>query len=57
MLPTNKLIREAIKASGLKQYGVAEKLGYQESKFSKLLRNELPIQEQKDMVRLIMNLS
>lgn len=55
-LPTNKLVRNAIKSTKLQQYQVAQKLGYTEWTFSKLLRNELPNDEQKDLAKMILNL-
>ncbi len=56
-LPTNKTVREAMKLSGLRQYQIAEKLGYTESTFSKMLRKEMSVMEQKDLVQMILNLS
>jgi predicted XRE-type DNA-binding protein len=56
MLKTNKDVRSVIKRSGFKQYMVAEKLGMEESQFSKLLRKELSQSEKEDIFRVIYEL-
>lgn len=54
---TNKLVRTSIKNSSLRQWEVAEKLGISESYFSKIIRSELPIEEQQELVTRINKLS
>ncbi len=56
-LKTNKPVREAIKLTGLKQYEIANKLGFTEYGFSKRLRVELPKDEQRDLVKAIVSLA
>jgi predicted XRE-type DNA-binding protein len=50
MQTSNKDIRQEIKQSHLKMWNVAEKLGIQDSYFSRMLRHELPPDE-KDKIR------
>lgn len=49
----NKLIRIAMIEHGLKQYEVAELLGYSDTHMSRLLRRELPAERQKQIVAII----
>lgn len=49
----NDLIYKAKEKAGLKQWQVAELAGYREEQFSRLLRHELPEEEQKRIVQLI----
>lgn len=49
----NEMILIARARAGLKQWQVAELAGYREDKFSRMLRHELPAEEQKRIVQLI----
>ena len=51
----NEMITKAREKAGLKQWQVAEILGYREDKFSRMLRHELPEAEQIRIVKLIEN--
>lgn len=51
----NEMITKAREKAGLKQWQVAEILGYREDKFSRMLRHELPEEEQIRIVKLIEN--
>lgn len=46
----NDVVRSAIQRTGHSQWEVAKKLGYGESVFSRKLREELPLNEQKKLV-------
>ena len=41
MMDNNKAIRDAIKASGLRYWQVADRMGISENTFTRLLRHEL----------------
>lgn len=47
---TNLKVREAIKETGRPQWEIAKKLGYNESVFSRMLREELSENEQTSLV-------
>lgn len=47
---TNELVRSSIRKTGHFQWEVAKKLGYVESVFSRKLREELPLDEQAELV-------
>ncbi len=51
---TNKEIRHAAKAAGVLYWEIAEKLGIQDSAFSRKLRKELP-QDERDKILGIIN--
>lgn len=50
---TNKAIRSAAKAAGVLHWEIAEKLGMQDSAFSRKLRRELPTEEQEKILGVI----
>ncbi len=49
----NHVIREALKASGMKQWELAEQLNVSEFTFSRKLRTELPEDEKQKILKLI----
>ena len=49
----NEMILAARAKAGLKQWQVAELAGYREDKFCRMLRHELPKEEQERIVKLI----
>lgn len=49
----NKLIRHAMVDAGLRQWEAGARAGYSEIAFSRLLRNELPVEEQQRIADLI----
>lgn len=49
----NEVVREAIHSTGHFQWEVAKKLGYGESVFSRKLREELPLNEQSELISQI----
>ena len=51
----NEMITKAREKAGLKQWQVAELAGYREDKFSRMLRHELPLDEQIRITKLIEN--
>lgn len=51
---TNKEIRNAARAAGVLYWEIAEKLGIQDSAFSRKLRKELP-QDERDKILGIIN--
>ena len=53
--PMNEKIKKAREKAGLKQWQVAELAGYREDKFSRMLRHELPEEEQIRIIKLIEN--
>lgn len=55
-MTNNLVIRRAIKKAGLFQWQVAEKYGVTESHFSRMLRHELPPEEQQIILTIIQNL-
>ena len=52
----NKDVRSAIQKTGHFQWEVAKKLGYGESVFSRKLREELPLDEQAELVERIIRI-
>ncbi len=53
----NIAIREAAKAAGVKHWEVAECYGLSEDRFCRLLRHELPAEEQERILAIIAKLS
>lgn len=49
----NKIVRASLEQTGVRYYELAERMGIREDTFSKLLRKELPLKEQYEMVDLI----
>ena len=49
----NMVIRNVMKTTGLKQWQVADALGVSEWKFCRMLRHELPMEEQDKIVELM----
>lgn len=49
----NLLIREALRQYGLHQWQLAEMLGMREEALSRMLRHELPIAEQNELIKII----
>lgn len=54
---TNNAIRSAAKAAGVLHWEIAEKLGMQDSAFSRKLRRELPAEEQEKILEVISDLA
>lgn len=54
---TNKEIRSSAKASGVLHWEIAEKLGIQDSAFSRKLRRELPPEERDKILGIINELA
>lgn len=54
---SNIEIRSAIIASGKKQWQIAEKLGFSETHFSRMLRRELPEKEKEKILAIIEDLT
>lgn len=54
---TNKDIRSAAKAAGVLHWEIAEKLGIQDSAFSRKLRRELPAEEREKILGIINELA
>ena len=54
---TNKDIRSAAKAAGVLHWEIAEKLGIQDSAFSRKLRRELPPEERDKILDAIKDLA
>lgn len=52
----NLEIRRSIKKAGLFQWQVAEKYGVSESQFSRMLRHDLPSEEQEQILAIIQKL-
>lgn len=50
---TNKVVRTALFEAGLRQYHLARMLGVSESRVSTMLRDELPITKQNELVSII----
>ena len=50
---TNKAIRSAAKAAGVLHWEIAERLGIQDSAFSRKLRRELPDEEREKILGII----
>lgn len=53
----NALIRKTAKKSGVKLWEIADKLGIQDSAFSRKLRRELPEEEQRRIIGIIETLA
>ncbi len=53
----NEKIRNAIKASGVRYWQVAEAYGLNDGNFSRKLRHELPEDEQQKIIRIIERLA
>lgn len=54
---TNKDIRSAAKSAGILHWEIADKLGIQDSAFSRKLRRELPDEEKKKIFAVINDLA
>ncbi len=54
---TNRDIKRAAKDAGVYHWEIAEKLGIQDSAFSRKLRRELPEREKKEILQIIQNLA
>ena len=54
---TNKEIRSSAKAAGVLHWEIAERLGIQDSAFSRKLRRELPAQERDKILEIINELA
>ena len=52
----NEIVRNAIQQTGHFQWEVAKKLGYGETVFSRKLREELPLNEQAELVDKIIGI-
>lgn len=53
----NMRIREAAKATGVRMWQIAEKLGIQDTAFSRKLRHELPEKEAEKVLSIIAQLA
>ena len=56
MTQTNQNIRKAAAEAGVKLWQIADKLGYTDSYFSRLLRKELPEDKQAQIMQIIADL-
>ncbi len=56
MTQTNQNIRKAAAGAGVKLWQIADKLGYTDSYFSRLLRKELPEDKQAQIMQIIAEL-
>ena len=56
MTQTNQNIRKAAAGAGVKLWQIADKLGYTDSYFSRLLRKELPEDKQAQIMQIIADL-
>lgn len=54
---TNREIKNAAKSAGVYHWEIAEKLGIQDSAFSRKLRKELPDQEKQAILQIIQDLA
>lgn len=54
---TNREIKSAAKSAGVYHWEIAEKLGIQDSAFSRKLRKELPDQEKQAILQIIQDLA
>lgn len=52
----NKELRQILKDNKIYQWQVAQKLGMQDSNFSKLLRQELTVEKKKEVIDAINNI-
>ena len=50
---TNREIKSAAKSAGVYHWEIAEKMGIQDSAFSRKLRRELPEQEKQKILKII----
>ena len=57
MTSANMMIRERAKESGVYFWEIAERLGIQDSAFSKKMRRELPDEEREKVLAIIHELS
>lgn len=53
----NKDIKTAAKSAGVYHWEIADKLGIQDSAFSRKLRRELPAQEREEILQIIEELA
>lgn len=49
----NDYIRNYAKSSGVKLWEIADKLGMQDSNFSKMLRHSLGLEKEKQIIKII----
>lgn len=56
MTQANQTIRKTAAAAGVKLWQVADRMGYADSTFSRLLRKELPADKQAEALRIIAEL-
>ena len=53
MTQTNQTIRRTAAGAGVKLWQIADRLGYSDSNFSRMLRKELPEDKQKQIHQII----
>ena len=56
MMKANQSIRAAAETAGVKLWRIADRLGYADSTFSRLLRKELPEEKHAEILRIIAEL-
>lgn len=56
MAQTNQTIRRTAAGAGVKLWQIADRMGYTDSYFSRLLRKELPEEKQAEALRIIAEL-
>ena len=56
MAQPNQTIRRTAAAAGVKLWQIADRMGYTDSYFSRLLRKELPKDKQAEILRIIAEL-
>lgn len=56
MIQANQTIRRTAAGAGVKLWQIADKLGYTDSYFSRLLRKELPKDKQAQIMQIIAEL-
>lgn len=56
MTQANQTIRQAAATAGVKLWRIADRLGYADSAFSRLLRKELPVDKQSQILQIISEL-
>lgn len=56
MAQTNQAIRRTAAAAGVRLWQVADRMGYSECYFSRLLRKELPADKQAEIMQIIAEL-
>lgn len=54
---TNREIKSAAKSAGVYHWEIAEKMGIQDSAFSRKLRRELPEQEKREILQIIQDIA